>query len=132
MEDNDEQILYQSEMQQLTQILLGVVIIIWLLTGSSLSQWLKIHQLKDSNARFWWLILKKSCYYSFSVPSYFLEWKPFKNDGKCFLFHLKSSFRSLRGLTFCPNFFGNVGKWVDKKAKVNSKIYDFINWKTNN
>ena len=24
----------------------------------------------------------------------FLQWKPFKNDEKCFLFHLKSSFRS--------------------------------------
>ena len=25
---------------------------------------------------------------------YFLQWKPFKNDEKYFLFHLKSSFRS--------------------------------------
>ena len=25
---------------------------------------------------------------------YLLQWKPFKNDAKCFLFHLKSSFRS--------------------------------------
>ena len=25
---------------------------------------------------------------------YLLQWWPFKNDGKCFLFHLKSSFRS--------------------------------------
>ena len=25
---------------------------------------------------------------------YLFEWKPFKNDEKCFLFHLKSSFRS--------------------------------------
>ena len=25
---------------------------------------------------------------------YLLQWKPFKNDEKCFLFHLKSSFRS--------------------------------------
>ena len=24
---------------------------------------------------------------------YLVEWKPFKNDEKCFLFHLKSSFR---------------------------------------
>ena len=24
----------------------------------------------------------------------FANWKPFKNDEKCFLFHLKSSFRS--------------------------------------
>ena len=26
--------------------------------------------------------------------SYLLHWKPFKNDKKCFLFHLKSSFSS--------------------------------------
>ena len=25
---------------------------------------------------------------------YLLQWKPFNNDEKCFLFHLKSSFRS--------------------------------------
>ena len=25
---------------------------------------------------------------------YLLQWKPFKNDEKCFLFHLKNSFRS--------------------------------------
>ena len=32
-----------------------------------------------------------------SIPNkmfYLLQWKPFKNDHKCFLFHLKSSFRS--------------------------------------
>ena len=32
-----------------------------------------------------------------SIPNkmfYLLQWKPFKNDHKCFLFHLKNSFRS--------------------------------------
>ena len=38
----------------------------------------------------------------------------------------------LRYLSFCPNFCGHVGKRCDKKAKVNFKIYDVINWKTTN
>ena len=29
-------------------------------------------------------------------------------------------------------FFGNVGKQLDERAKVNCKIYDAINWETNN
>ena len=48
----------------------------------------------------------KACFQSFSFfhqmialkyrlsPCYLLHWKLVKNDGKCFLFHLKSSFRS--------------------------------------
>ena len=33
---------------------------------------------------------------------------------------------------FCPDFFGLVGKRLDKKVKVNFKIYDVTDWKTNN
>ena len=33
---------------------------------------------------------------------------------------------------FCSDFFGHVGKWFDKKAKVDFKIYDVTNWETNN
>ena len=33
-----------------------------------------------------------------------LHWKPFKNDEKCFLFHLKSSFRSQDILVFVTTF----------------------------
>ena len=32
-------------------------------------------------------------------------------------------FLLLRYLNFCPDFFGHVGKWLDKKTKVNFKIY---------
>ena len=32
----------------------------------------------------------------------------------------------------CPDFFGHVRKWLDKKSKGNFKIYDFKNWETNN
>ena len=38
----------------------------------------------------------------------------------------------LRNLNFCPDFFGYVGKRLDKRAKVNNKNYYVINWKTNN
>ena len=27
---------------------------------------------------------------------------------------------------FCPDCFGHVGKCLDKKANINSKIFDFI------
>ena len=37
----------------------------------------------------------------------------------------------LRNLNFCPDFFGYVGKRLDKRAKVNKNYY-VINWKTNN
>ena len=43
----------------------------------------------------------------------------------------KKLFSLLRFLNFCPDFFGHVGKRFDKKAKVNFKIYDVINWETN-
>ena len=50
--------------------------------------------------------------------------KPLKNDEKSFLF--------LRYLNFCLNFFGHVGKRLDKKAKVYFRIYDVINREANN
>ena len=48
---------------------------------------------------------KKTCY----LP----HWKPFKNDEKCFLFHLKSSFKIFKFLSW---LFGHVGKtaWLEK------------------
>ena len=50
---------------------------------------------------------------------------------------MKNAFSSkklsfLRYLNFCPNFFAYVGKRLNYKAKVNFKIYDIINWETNN
>ena len=35
-------------------------------------------------------------------------------------------FSFLRYLNFCPDFFDDVGKWLDKKAKFNFRIYDVI------
>ena len=37
-----------------------------------------------------------------------------------------------RCLNFCHDFFGHREKWLDRKAKVNFKIYDVTNWETNN
>ena len=39
----------------------------------------------------------------------------------------KTFFLFLIYLNFCSNFFDHVGKEFDKKAKVNSKIYDATN-----
>ena len=38
----------------------------------------------------------------------------------------------LKYLQICPDIFGYVGKWFDKKAMVNFKIYDVIGLTTNN
>ena len=38
----------------------------------------------------------------------------------------------LRDLYFYPDFFGHVGKRLDKKPKVNLKIYNVAIWLTNN
>ena len=38
----------------------------------------------------------------------------------------------LRYSNFCPEFFLHTGTRFDKKAQVSFKIYDAINWKTNN
>ena len=35
-------------------------------------------------------------------------------------------------LNFSPDFFGDVGKRLDKKAKVNFKNCDVADWETNN
>ena len=37
------------------------------------------------------------------------------------------SSEKLRYVGFYPDFLGHVGKGLDKKAKVNFKIYDFTN-----
>ena len=51
----------------------------------------------------------------------------FKNNEKCFLFHVESSFRSS---DFFPDFFVHVGKKLDKKAKgglTQNDLYDSSN-----
>ena len=37
-----------------------------------------------------------------------------------------------RYINFCPEFLGLVGKWLDKKAKVNFKTYGVLDWETKN
>ena len=51
--------------------------------------------------------------------------RPFK---KCLVLNLKASF-IFKLFKFLQE---NVGKWLDKKAKVNTKIYEVINSKTSN
>lgn len=46
---------------------------------------------------------------------------------RSFLFHRKSSF--LRYLKFCPDSFSHVWRRLDKKSKINFKIYVIINLK---
>ena len=49
----------------------------------------------------------------------------FISSPKLFLF--------LRYLNFCPDFLCHVGrKRLDKKAEVNFRIYDIINWEAVN
>ena len=53
---------------------------------------------------------------------YLLPWKLFKMT-KCFVFHVKSYFCSWDIYIFVL-IFGYIEKWLDKKAKINFKIYD--------
>ena len=54
----------------------------------------------------------------------FGNWKPFKNDDKCFLFHLKSSFRSQDIQFFVLTF------WSCRKTEVNCTLMQI--WKSVN
>ena len=60
-----------------------------------------------------------------------LQLKTIKNDEKCFLFHVESSFL-LWDIYIFVQLFGHVEKRLDKKAMVNFKIYEVIDWTTNN
>ena len=66
---------------------------------------------------------------------YVLQWKPFKklfkNDEKCFLFHVKSSFCLWDICIFILTFW-LYRKRLTKKAMVNFKIYDVTDWTSNN
>ena len=59
----------------------------------------------------WILIISSPCFiWSRSLTfqkcfCYLLDWKPFKNDEKCFLFYLKSSFCSQDIYVFVRNFW---------------------------
>ena len=62
------------------------------------------------------------------LPNFMFQWKLFENDEKCFLF----LFSFLRYLNFCPDFFGQVGKRLEKKAKFHFKIHNVRDWIKNN
>ena len=73
------------------------------------------------------IFLKK---YSWS-NDYLLQWKPFENDEKYFLFHFKSSLRSWDIYIFVLTFWLRK-KRLDKKTTVSFKIYDVTEWTINN
>ena len=51
---------------------------------------------------------------------------------KMFFISSEKLFSFLRYLQFFPDSFGHIGKQLDKKSKVNFKIYDVTNWNTKN
>ena len=53
---------------------------------------------------------------------YLLDWMPFKNDEKCFLFHLKSSFRSQDILVFGTTFWSCRKNCLIRKIRSTSKF----------
>ena len=55
----------------------------------------------------------------------FANWKPFKIDKKCLLFHLKGSFFSLKAFEVMFRLFSNVEKQLAQRDSVNFKIYVF-------
>ena len=57
----------------------------------------------------WWKSFQKNL-------CYLLDWKPFRNDEKWFLFHLKSSFRSQDTWVFVTTF------WLYRKNDLIRKI----------
>ena len=59
---------------------------------------------------FKWLAIKLFLKAHFQSETIFSKWKPFKNDEKCFLFHLRSSFLSQDILVFVLTF------WSRKKT----------------
>ena len=61
---------------------------------------------------------------------YLLEWKPFKNDEKCFLFHLESSFRSPYIKIFVLTFWSYRKNGLIRKVRLISKF--MTTWLTNN
>ena len=58
----------------------------------------------------------------------------FTKDEKRFLFRVESSFRSLSRLLsrFLSRFFDSVEKQLNKKPKLDVKIYDVTGWTANN
>ena len=68
------------------------------------------------------LLFKSRLLPSKKVSFYLLPWKPFKDDEKCFLFHIKSSFRSQDILTFVLKFRSYRRNDLIRKIRLISKI----------
>ena len=51
-----------------------------------------------------------------------IHWKTFKNGEKCFLFHLKSSFRSQDIYVFVMTFWSCMKKGLIRKIRLTSKF----------
>ena len=78
----------------------------------------------------------KACVrYFFIKFLFFIKWKPFKNYGKCFLFHLNSSFcsRDIQVLVFSSSpLFLPVSHCLRGWSKKNLKVCDVINFLNKN
>ena len=75
------------------------------------------------------------CPLFFNKFLFFTKWQPFKNYGRCFLFHLKSSFCSpdIQIFVFPPSpLFLPVSHCSRAWSKINFKVYDIINCQNNN
>ena len=59
------------------------------------------------------------------ILCYLLHWKPLKNHEKCFLFHLKSSFRFQDISVFVMTFWSCRKKGLIRKVKLTSKFMTF-------
>ena len=86
-------------------------------------EWLKSHKVFKNNETGWfenWNFKvgpspsKKNCY--------LLDWKPFENDEKCFLIHLKSSFRSQDTSVFITTFWSCRKNGLIRKTRLASKL----------
>ena len=53
---------------------------------------------------------------------YFLHWKPFKTNGKCFLFYLKSSFHSEDISVFVTTFWSCRENGLIRRIRLTSKF----------
>ena len=61
----------------------------------------------------------------------FVSMRVFQNYEKCFLFHVKNSFRSW-DIYILPLLFRYIEKWLDNKTKFDFKTYDVIGWTKDN
>ena len=105
----------------------------WGHSGTKKSCWIRIFASISYKTNTMHKISSKKVYKRRTLKSgtIFGSWKPFKNDEKWFLFHLKSSFLS-QDIQFFVLTFGYVEKQFDQKDRVNFKIYDVTNWLTKN